>query len=467
MFTLVERFGSRTWSRLALFGIIAVGAAGCSAETARFGDNTGSVQRHAGSAGDATGSVPVAQTAPLGRVEAQPLPQQQTAALPAPPPPQQPAAAAPVRTAAAPPAAPAAAAAPQRQAAQHAPSAGGRWEWDGGTSIIVKKGETLHTIARKHNVPLGVIMQANAISSPEWVHPGYRLTIPRHIPALVTRIATTGAAGGQAPQVQAGAKVAATQPAQTSAKVTATQQASAVHVVAPGETLTSIAKKYNKPLVAIASANNIVPHTQVKMGDKLTIPGVKAVAQPGMQLAAAKSAAAPPAKPAQALPKNQVVSADPAASVRMVSPVDNPPTTEAPKNEPAAAATPGFRWPVRGRVITGFGPKPTGQQNDGINVAVPEGTPVKAAEDGVVAYAGSELKGYGNLVLVRHSNGYVTAYAHASELMVKRGDTIKRGQLIAKAGQTGNVASPQLHFEIRKGSAPIDPMPFLDKGGGA
>ena len=94
---------------------------------------------------------------------------------------------------------------------------------------------------------------------------------------------------------------------------------------------------------------------------------------------------------------------------------------------------------MRGRVITGFGPKPSGQQNDGINVAVPEGTPIKAAEDGVVAYAGNELKGYGNLVLVRHSNGYVTAYAHASEIMVKRGDPVKRGQMIAKAGQTGNV----------------------------
>ena len=126
---------------------------------------------------------------------------------------------------------------------------------------------------------------------------------------------------------------------------------------------------------------------------------------------------------------------------------------------------PTFRWPVRGRVIAGFGPKPNGQQNDGINVAVPEGTPIKAAEDGVVAYAGNELKGYGNLVLVRHSNGYVTAYAHASEILVKRGDPVKRGQMIAKAGQTGNVAAPQLHFEIRKGSTPVDPMPFLDKGG--
>ena len=94
---------------------------------------------------------------------------------------------------------------------------------------------------------------------------------------------------------------------------------------------------------------------------------------------------------------------------------------------------------------------------------MPEGTPVKAAEDGVVAYSGNELKGYGNLVLVRHANGYVTAYANASELLVKRGDTVKRGQVIAKAGQSGDVASPQLHFEIRKGSTPVDPLQFLDK----
>jgi murein DD-endopeptidase MepM/ murein hydrolase activator NlpD len=436
MSTLVERLGSRTWSRLALCGVIAAGAAACSAETSRFTENsTGTLPRSSAPAGDATGSVPVAQNAPLGRVEAQPLPQQ-TAALPPPPAPAPPAA--PARVAAAQPAKPLA---PKQTA-----SAGGRWEWDGGTSVIVKKGETLQSIARKHNVPMGVIMQANAISSPEWVHPGYRLTIPRHIPPLVTRVATTA------------------QPAQGATPAPSQQAAGGVHIVAPGETLTSISKKYKKPLTTIAAANKIVPHTQVKMGDRLVIPGVQIAAQPTMQLASAKPAAT---APKATLPKNQVVSADPTASVRMVTPADNPPATEAPKNEPTTAATPGFRWPVRGRVITGFGPKPTGQQNDGINVAVPEGTPVKAAEDGVVAYAGSELKGYGNLVLVRHSNGYVTAYAHASELMVKRGDPIKRGQTIAKAGQTGNVNSPQLHFEIRKGSSPIDPMPFLDKGGGA
>ena len=132
------------------------------------------------------------------------------------------------------------------------------------------------------------------------------------------------------------------------------------------------------------------------------------------------------------------------------------------KASEATGALPTFRWPARGKVIAGYGAKTNGKANDGINLAVPEGTPIKAAEDGVVAYSGNELKGYGNLILIRHSNGYVTAYAHASELLVKRGDTIKRGQVIAKSGQSGEVASPQLHFEIRKGSLPVDPLQFLN-----
>jgi murein DD-endopeptidase MepM/ murein hydrolase activator NlpD len=116
---------------------------------------------------------------------------------------------------------------------------------------------------------------------------------------------------------------------------------------------------------------------------------------------------------------------------------------------------------VRGRIIAGFGPRANGPPNDGINVAVPEGTSVKAAEDGIVAYAGNELKSYGNMVLVHHQNGYVTAYAHASELTVKHGDHVKRGQIIARTGQTGNVSAPQLHFEVRKGKLPLDPTQFL------
>jgi len=118
---------------------------------------------------------------------------------------------------------------------------------------------------------------------------------------------------------------------------------------------------------------------------------------------------------------------------------------------------PEFRWPARGRVIQGFAPG----GNDGINIAVPEGTSVKAAEGGVVAYAGNELKGYGNLVLIRHPNGYVTAYAHNGEITVKRGDHVARGQIIAKSGQSGNVGSPQLHFELRRGATPVDPTNYM------
>jgi len=116
-----------------------------------------------------------------------------------------------------------------------------------------------------------------------------------------------------------------------------------------------------------------------------------------------------------------------------------------------------FRWPAKGRIINGF----RAGSNDGINIAVPEGTPVKAADEGVVAYAGGELKGYGNLVLVKHSNGFVSAYAHNGALAVKKGETVKRGQQIATSGQTGNVSSPQLHFELRKGSTPVDPTQHL------
>ncbi|MDP9138611.1 MAG: M23 family metallopeptidase, partial [Pseudomonadota bacterium] len=113
------------------------------------------------------------------------------------------------------------------------------------------------------------------------------------------------------------------------------------------------------------------------------------------------------------------------------------------------------------RVISTFGPKPGGMRNEGINIAVPEGAGVRAADSGVVAYAGNELKGYGNLVLIRHHGGWVTAYAHNKELIVKRGETVKRGDMIARAGRTGSVESPQLHFELRKGSTAVDPIKYL------
>ena len=122
-----------------------------------------------------------------------------------------------------------------------------------------------------------------------------------------------------------------------------------------------------------------------------------------------------------------------------------------------------LRWPVAGKIVGNFGPRPDGTHNDGVNIAAPLGTDVHAAESGVVAYSGDELKGYGNLVLIRHDNGWVTAYAHADEILVKRGDRIKRGQVVAKAGRTGQVDQPQVHFELRQGQKPVDPTPFLER----
>ncbi len=159
----------------------------------------------------------------------------------------------------------------------------------------------------------------------------------------------------------------------------------------------------------------------------------------------------------QPQPVKPVVAPQP---VQPVAPAPQPEAAKAPVSEPeqTASVSGDFRWPARGRVIAGFG---ANGGNEGINIAVPEGTPVKAAEAGTVTYAGSEVKGYGNLVLIRHENGYVSAYAHNGSLNVKRGEQVKRGQVIATSGQTGNVTSPQLHFEIRKGATPVDPMKHL------
>lgn len=321
----------------------------------------------------------------------------------------------------------------------------GSWNWDGGTAIVVGPNETIDVIANRYGVPASAIAQANGMSTTTPIHSGQRLVIPRY-----------NYAAASAPSAAPRPVVARPPVVAPKASPLASAETGKYHVVAPGENLANIAALYGKPVNEIASANNMQPYKPVRMGEKILIPGVRASAP---AIAAANSA-----PPRVAPAPQRVVEALPPVSnsARMVAPVAEQPAPQTPAvaAEPMGNA-PGFRWPVRGRVVAGFGPKPTGQQNDGIDIAVPEGTPVKAADDGVIAYAGNELKGYGNLVLIRHSNGLVTAYAHASELMVKRGDTVKRGHVIAKSGQTGNVTSPQLHFEVRKGTTPVDPMQFL------
>ncbi len=227
-----------------------------------------------------------------------------------------------------------------------------------------------------------------------------------------------------------------------------------VHMVAQGETLSRIARLYKKPMSEIAKANSIQVSARLNVGDRLVIPGVRT--------SSANPKISPMVSEAKPAPSTTPKGAESMPSASVYTPVAESPPAKNSKSADATAALPKFRWPANGRVIAAFGPTTHGQQNDGINIALPENTPVKAAEEGVVAYAGSELKGYGNLVLVRHPNGYVTAYAHAKELLVKRGEQVKRGQVIARSGQSGNVNAPQLHFEVRKGASPLDPIKFLN-----
>lgn len=313
-----------------------------------------------------------------------------------------------------------------------------------GTTIIVGTSDTLDTLSQRYHVSSAAILQANGYKGPRALSPGQQLIIPH----------PTAAAAAPALAAPASKVVAAAAPSAPAS----------VHVVNRGDTLLSIAHRNHVPVAELAKANNLEPSAKLKLGAKLSVPGAKTAAVAPVAAPGAVAAAQPAGALAPPATKMAAAGGSP-QSARLAQATTTPEDTKVDSPVKAAEATgalPTFRWPVRGKVITSYGAKTNGKANDGINLAVPEGTPVKAAEDGVVAYSGNELKGYGNLVLVRHSNGYVTAYAHASELMVKRGDTIKRGQIIAKSGQSGEVGSPQLHFEIRKGSSPVDPLQFLN-----
>jgi murein DD-endopeptidase MepM/ murein hydrolase activator NlpD len=454
MSRIAELLRSRRVPQVAVLTLMSVGFAGCSADMqTRLSDT--SFSNPFASQPESTGSVraPAAERRELPQYSRPPAqaPQFQSQSLPPPAvaaPPAYPASAGGVSgggrgiSSYAPPQRPAietTATVPPRSVAAARPSS------HGGTTIIVGTSDTLDILAKRYNVSSAAILQANGYKGPRTLSPGQQLVIPPR----------QAVAAAPAPAVA--------RPA--SKPVAAAAASSSVHIVNRGDTLMSIARRNQVPVSELARANHLDQSATLSLGMKLTVPAPKSAS------AAPAPVAAAPAQPAAvvAAPATRMAAAGgPPQSARLASAttnvVEEKPVAEAAPAKPSEAtgALPTFRWPVRGKVITSYGAKTNGKSNDGINLAVPEGTPVKAAEDGVVAYSGNELKGYGNLVLVRHSNGYVTAYAHASELLVKRGDTIKRGQIIAKSGQSGEVGSPQLHFEIRKGSSPVDPLQFLN-----
>lgn len=290
----------------------------------------------------------------------------------------------------------------------------------------------MYSLARANDLSVSQLARANNIRAPYTLAVGQRLTVPGTSNPVSPR-PTVASANAPAPRAQ----------------VQSGSQSSGVHVVRRGETLYSLGRAYEMRPHRIASYNGLSMNGGLSIGQRVRIPGG------ANQSPIANSAPAP-------LPPRQQIARTP-DYLDQAEPVSRPqaPVMQQETQIEQVDNGSGFRWPVRGRVISKFGSKPNNTRNEGINIAVPEGTGVRAAEAGVVAYAGNELKGYGNLVLVRHQNGWVTAYAHNSELMVKRGDAVRRGDVIARAGKTGSVKTPQVHFEVRQGATAVDPMKYL------
>jgi murein DD-endopeptidase MepM/ murein hydrolase activator NlpD len=325
----------------------------------------------------------------------------------------------------------------------------------GGEIVRVEPGDSLYAIARRRGVPVSALIEANGLGNGSVLKPGQELRVPaagaplEHAQVPVRRVATITSLPGTG------------QPSAAPARGAGWDQR---YTLQPGDSLYGIARRHNVSLAELKRRNNITDATKVRAGTVLRVPG-------GGEAVRA-SRAVEPETPAPAVTTARAVAGGGLApteprllngpgAVREAA-TEPAPVAARPEPAPEAAAAVRFRWPVAGRVIQPFGAKSDGAQNDGINIAVPQGTEIHAAEGGRVAYSGNELKGYGNLILIRHDNGWVSAYAHNDALLVKQDEVIRRGQVIAKAGRTGDVEQPQLHFELRQGSKPVDPLLYLE-----
>lgn len=375
----------------------------------------------------------------------------------------------------------------------------GVWSTVNAPIVTVGQGETLAILSQRHGVPADVILRANAIADASAVQPGMQLLIPTYVyrdgeamlantagaPGSATAGDGSSAAAARGPRPLGQLTISADEASRTADAVPASATASAgagaggTHLVQPGETLWSIARANGVSPKALMDANDLPADYRVKAGERLAIPGgsgatagtAVAEADPsgaagasGERRAAGAESGAGAGEAGREVQVASVANEAVRAGPVMSDAVEDTGPEAAPRDDEATAGdggVSGFRWPARGRIVAGFGKQANGERNDGINLALPAGTPIRAAQGGKVIYAGDELKGYGNLILLQHEGGWVTAYAHAQEMMVSRGDRVRRGEVIATVGSTGNVSQPQLHFEIRQGSKPVDPLPHL------
>ena len=334
----------------------------------------------------------------------------------------------------------------------------GDWKvTDDSPRILISSGDTLSGIAAKYKVPQAEILKANKMQSGADLKYGKSIIIPvrasekvRQVPAeLAVNTKKKVPTPVKAPEEKAILPGTASRDKNKQADEKVADIQGASYVVEQGDSLAKIAKKHKVSVDALKAANGMTT-ASLKIGQKLAIPA------PGADpiKTASISTESKVKEVTEARPKTYT----PPVATKSVEDVQKADTGEDAPDETGIGK---FRWPVRGAVIAGYGQNVDGVRNPGIDISVPEGTPIKAAENGVVIYSGAGLKDLGNTVLVRHDNGAVTVYGNASELKVKRGDKVTRGQVIALSGMTGGAKRPKLHFEVRQNSAAVNPMTFL------
>ena len=300
----------------------------------------------------------------------------------------------------------------------------------------ISTGDTLYSIARRFGLTVESLRQANNLDQYSSLRIGQQIFLPRKgVTSFIANSPRTSL-NSQPAEISTLPQSSTVQRQFTTPVApkafAPVQQASAgggLYTVQPKDTLYSIARSHGVHVNVIKNLNGLTGAEGLRIGQKIRVNGSAVAAAP--TAAPVKIAAAPTAQKPVALAK------------------------------PEKRSSSRFRWPVSGRVISEYGKKSDGRRNDGLNVAVPPGTVVKAAENGVVAYSGNGLKSYGNLILVKHDGGWVTAYAHNGSILVKKGDKVRRGQAIARSGQSGDVTKPQLHFEIRRGALAVNPRKYL------
>ncbi|MBB4006020.1 LysM peptidoglycan-binding domain-containing M23 family metallopeptidase [Allorhizobium taibaishanense] len=365
-------------------------------------------------------------------------------------------------------------------ASQGAPGANGQgangWSTVNAPRVVLKPGESIATLSQRYGVPEKEIVKANGLSTAGAARPGQSILIPtfgsRSTPTRAAAAEGTllppGQQPGPGPHQEEKLAVLPTNPklrdkvktdiaannATNAAGSGKTPPPAGSYVVKPGDSLAKIARENNVSVAALKQANHLGAQG-VRVGQTLELP------QADQKLAATPVSASPAAAKAEVAKSAPVTAAAPAAAAPTKS-VTDVASADPGDKAPDATGIGKYRWPVRGAVVAPFGANVAGKRNDGIDISVPAGTPVKAAENGVVIYAGNGLKELGNTVLVRHDDGTVTVYGHADAISVQRGQKVQRGQQVATSGMSGNATQPTLHFEVRKDATPVNPMGFLE-----